>query len=314
MERQRIRRDRRADVHGRHPDDHRRPARADRVDDLERRRLAADRVERVVHAAPLRQLPRALDHVVVFAVQGVGRAELLRELELVVEEVAGEDHPGAGEPRALDHVEPDAAAADHEHRRAHLHVGRAGHRAHARRHRAAQERRLGPRHLRADRDRHLGRAHDPLGEGAEARELVDLLPVPAQALGAVEHPPAGGLVAVAQDRAAGRAVEAAAALRAEGEDDVIARLDVGDPRTRLFDDARPLVAEHHRERQRPVAVDDVPVAVADAGRLHPHADLAGLGTLLVDLRDLEWLLGRVADRSLHGSLRVVTNGRAPVTG
>ena len=46
-----IRRDGRADGHGRHADDDGHAARADRVEDLERGLLAADGVERVVHAA-----------------------------------------------------------------------------------------------------------------------------------------------------------------------------------------------------------------------------------------------------------------------
>ena len=80
---------------------------------------------------------------------------------------------------------------------------------------------------------HLGRAHHLLGEGADARHLVDVLPVARQPLGAVEHAPARRVVvAVAEDRAADRAVEAAAALRAEREDDVVAGLDVGDARRR----------------------------------------------------------------------------------
>src|SRR5262245_26462469 len=69
---------------------------------------------------------------------------------------------------------------------------------------------------------------------------------------------------VAEDGTPDRAVEAVAALGAEREDDVIARLDAGDACAHFLDDARRLVAEHHRQRQRPIAVHDVPVAVADA--------------------------------------------------
>src|SRR5262249_4418781 len=44
-------------------------------------------------------------------IDGVRRTELLREGELVVEEVAGDDHPGPGEARALYDVQADPAAA-----------------------------------------------------------------------------------------------------------------------------------------------------------------------------------------------------------
>ena len=67
----------------------------------------------------------------------------------------------------------------------------------------------------------------------------------------------------------------------------------------LLDDARGLVAQHHRQRQRPVAVHDVPVAVADARGLDPDARLAGLGPLLLDVDDLERRVRLVEDGSFH---------------
>ena len=99
-------------------------------------------------------------------------------------------------------------------------------------------------------------------------------------------------------RAPDRAVEAAPAVRPEREDDVVAGLHVGDARADLLDDARRLVAEHHGKRRRPVAVHDVPVAVADARGLHLHAGLAGARALLGQVHDLE---GRVRLEE-HGSL------------
>src|SRR5439155_16180365 len=141
--------------------------------------------------------------------------------------------------------------------------------------------------------------HDRLRERSDARHLEDVLPVPLEPAGAVEHHPARGLMAVAENRAPDRAVEAAAALRTEREDDVIARLHVGDAAAYFLDDARRLVAEHHRQRQRPVAVHDVPVAVADARRLDGDPGLAGLGPLLLDVDDLERCVGLVEDRGFH---------------
>ena len=111
------------------------------------------------------------------------------------------------------------------------------------------------------------------------------------------------VVADAQHGAARRAVAAMAAVRAEREDDVVALLDVGDARPELDDDAGRLVAQHHRQRQRPVAVHDVPVAHAHAGGLHLHAHLAGLRALLLQVEDLQ----RLVDFGQHGG----THGRSP---
>src|SRR6185503_8749754 len=131
---------------------------------------------------------------------------------------------------------------------------------------------------------------------------VDGLALVAQPERAVEHAPPGTRVAVAEDGAAGRAVETPAAVRAEREDDVVAGLDVRHAGADLLDDAGRLVAEHHRQRRSPVAVHDVPVAVTDPGRLDAHAGLAGPGPLLLDVHDLERSVGLVEDRRLHGVL------------
>ena len=88
-------------------------------------------------------------------------------------------------------------------------------------------------------------------------------------------------------------------MRPEREDDVVAGLDVGHARADLLDDARRLVAEHHGQRRRPVAVHDVPVAVADARGLHLHAGLAGARALLGQIHDLERRVRLEEDGSFH---------------
>ena len=237
------------------------------------------------------------------------RAELLGIGQLVVEQVGGGDDARPGEPRALNDVEPHAAAADDEDGGARLHLGAARDGADARRHAAADQRGLRPRHFLADGHEHLRRAHDALGEGADARHLVDVLPLVLQAIGAVEHAPARRGVAVAQDAPPDRAVETAPAMRPEREDDVVAGHDVGDACADLLDDARRLVAEHHGKRRRPVPVHDVPVAVADARGLHLHAGLAGARALLGQIHDLEGRVCLEEDGSFHGLfLSGVTSG------
>src|SRR5262245_15126046 len=299
LQRHRVRRDRRARGRRRHADDHRGAPGTNGVDDLQRRRLAADGVEGVVHAAAVRDLAHLLEHLLAPGVDGVGRAELLRERQLVVQQVGRQDRAGADQPRALDDVEPDTAAAHDQHRGTGLHTRGVSDGADAGGHRAADERGLRPRHVLADRHQHLRGAHDVLGEGPEARHLANVLAVAAQPVRAVEHGPAWRGVALAQDRATARAVRAAPALGAEREDHVLAGLDVGDTGRDLLDDAGGFVATYHRKRQRPVAVDDVPVTVADPRGLDLHPRLAGLWALLLDLHDLHRHVGLVNDGGFH---------------
>ena len=128
---------------------------------------------------------------------------------------------------------------------------------------------------------------------------------------AVVHAPARGVVvADAEHGAAARAVAAVAAVRAEREDDVVALLDVADARPQLGDDAGGLVAQHHRQRQRPVAVHDVPVAHAHAGGLDLHAHLAGLRALLLQVQDLQRLVDFGQHGGTHGLLPQVLFGNA----
>src|SRR5204863_523670 len=75
LERHHVRRDRRADVHGRHADDHRGPAGPDRGEELQRGRLAPDGVERVVDAAPAGQPAHELNGVRLRRVHRVGGPE-----------------------------------------------------------------------------------------------------------------------------------------------------------------------------------------------------------------------------------------------
>ena len=214
------------------------------------------------------------------------RAELLGIGQLVVQQVGGGDDARPGEPRALNDVQPHAAAADDEDGGARLHLG-AGVTAPTPSARSSRPARPAATASPSAWAEHLRRAHYALGEGADARHLVDVLPLVLQAIGPVEHAPARRGVAVAQDAPPDRAVETAPAMRPEREDDVVAGHDVGHARADLLDDARRLVAEHHGKRRRPVTVHDVPVAVADARGLHLHAGLAGARALLGQIHDLE---------------------------
>src|SRR5215472_11537547 len=97
LERHRVGRDGRAHAHGRHADDDGGAAGPNGVEDLQRGRLAADGVERVVGAAAAREGAHLVDDLVAGGVDRVGGAEVARERELGVEEVARDDLAGAGE-------------------------------------------------------------------------------------------------------------------------------------------------------------------------------------------------------------------------
>ena len=84
---------------------------------------------------------------------------------------------------------------------------------------------------------------------------------------------------------AGEAAIAVAAEDGEAGDDVVARLDVGNLLADLFDDASGFVAEDCGRRERPLALYEVEVAVADAAGSGAHDDLAGHGLVVLDLLD-----------------------------
>src|SRR5438105_2576386 len=73
-----------------------------------------------------------------------------------------------------------------------------------------------------------------------------------------------------------------------------------------LDDARALVAQHDGaiEGPAPLAIDDVEVAVADAGGRGAHEDLAAPGLVDLDRLHRERLVGLAKDRGLdlHGAL------------
>src|SRR5262249_53465800 len=138
-----------------------------------------------------------------------------------------------------------------------------------------------------------------LPEGTNAPHLVDALAVPSEPVGVIELHPTGRSVAVAEDRSARRAEETPAAVRAEGEDDVVAGMDSLHPGPDLLDEPGSLVPQDDRHRRRPVAIHDVPVTVADARRHHADPGLTRLRAFLLHVDDLERLVRLVEDRCFH---------------
>src|SRR5262245_7920847 len=111
---------------------------------------------------------------------------------------------------------------------------------------AADDGSVRPGQILAHRDDLLSRTDDVFGKRADARHLVDGLAVKLHARGAVVHTPARGvIVAAAEHGAPARTVAAVAAVRTEGEDDMIIPLDIADAGTELHDDPRGLMAQDH---------------------------------------------------------------------
>ena len=165
---------------------------------------------------------------------------------------------------------------------------------------AADDRRMGEWQILSNPDHLLGRADDKFGKRSDPRHLVDRLAVEPHARSAVVHHPARRIVmADAQDGAARRAVAAPAAMRPEREDHMIARLDRDHARPVLHHDAGGLMSQHHRQRHRPVAVHDVPVAHAYARRLNLHPHLVRLRRFLLKIENLQRLVNFGQNRSSH---------------
>src|SRR5262245_2983780 len=179
----------------RHADDDRLPpAAVTGFQRLAHHRDIAGAVERVVGAADL--VGPALGHVDqvghklaadLLRIDEVGHAEALAPFLLARIEVDADDHVGAGQPQALDHVEADAAEPEHDAFRSRLDLGGVEHRADAGGDAAADVADLVERRVLADfRYRDL-RQHGVIREGRAAHVVVDLLALDGKARRAVGH-------------------------------------------------------------------------------------------------------------------------------
>src|SRR5690348_11119264 len=229
----------------------------------------------------------------------VGGAEFHRLLALVLQRVDGDNVLRAGVAGTLDRVDADAADAEDRHRVAGSDVRGVHGRAPAGRHAAADQHGLLQRQVVVDLD------DRGLADGAVLAEGPDHAHGAVIAAGACHREPLAGQVAledrgahVADGLAAGGAVAADAAVRDERADDVVAGLDPGHARAGLLDDPGALVAEHHGQPRREVAVRDVDVGVAQARMGVADEYLAVLRAIQVELLDLDALTGLVDDCGL----------------
>ncbi len=182
----------------------------------------------------------------------------------------------AAQPRALDAELPDAAGADDDDDVARGDLAR---RADAGQRGAAEQRGLGRGQLVGELEHAARGHHDALGERAHGGHAVDRLAVGREPRRAVGQ--RAGADARAQRQARGRAAGEAGAALAAGrrprEDHAVADGEAVDVRADRLDDAGALVAEHHRPRPHPLALDDVQVGAADADGVDAHERVARPG-------------------------------------
>ena len=104
----------------------------------------------------------------------------------------------------------------------------------------------------------------------------DRMPVPVEAHRSAEQ--RAGIVGRASDLAGeattGGASRTRAAAGKEGHHHSVAGHEVGDTAAEVLDDSGGLMAEKHRSRPHPIAVDDRQVGMADARHLDAHQELS----------------------------------------
>src|SRR5581483_6870645 len=207
----------------------------------------------------------------------VGGAEVARRRLLLGEGVDGDDAAGALRPRTLDHVEPDAADAEHRARVPEPEVGAVPDRADAGEHPAADQAGdaagdlVGDLHaLDAEHDRVLGEERGggevPRGVAADGERLARV-----------------GDALAAPGRVPGDAPLARTAVRHRVHDDVVAGLHVPHGLPHRVDDAGPLVAHDRGRRPRDRAVEQAHVGVAEPGRRDADPHLRRPGRLHLDV-------------------------------
>ena len=221
----------------------------------------------------------------------MGHAEALGHLLLVVVQVHADDHVRAGQPQALDHVQANAAQAEHDRLGADLDLGGVDHRADSGGHAAADIADLVKGRVLADLGHRDFRQHRVVGKRRAAHVVADHRAVGhGKARGAVRHQALalGGADAGAQVGLARQAGRAFAAFGGVERDHVVARLDGFHARADLDHHACALVAQDGREQAFGiVARAGELVGVADAGGLDLDHHLALFRAFEVDLHHFQ---------------------------
>jgi hypothetical protein len=255
------------------------------------------------------QRAHRLDRVLLGAVDEIGGAEAAGDLLLCLEHVDRNDPAGAADPRALDDRQPDAAAAEHRDGLAGLEPRAAQRRADPGQHAAADQRGAVERQFRVDPDDRVLVQQHLLGIARNADELAKGLTVLRQPRGCRLGP--GDDAAGAQVGVTRQALRAATAKAGETGDDMVAGPHRRDIRADRLDNAGALVPQHDRPVEREAAdpVDDMQVAVANAGRDGVHQHLAAQRLVDIDGLDRQRFQHLAENSSLHLHQRILLSRR-----
>jgi hypothetical protein len=171
-----------------------------------------------------------------------------------------------------DRIEPDAAGSKDHDRVAGAYICGIQHGARARDHTAAEQGRLGERHLLGQGCELIFVNEHPLSEAAESHALEQSPAVAAQAwrIGWVAQ---GRFRMLALEGAAGQTSGAGSASLGERADHVITGAELRDVRSDLGDDPRHFVAQHRRHRDD-IVRGEKQVGMTQPRRFHVDKDLA----------------------------------------
>ena len=233
---------------------------------LPRHRDIAGAVERVIGAADL--VGARFGHVDevrhevladVLRIDEVGHAKPFAPRLAVGVDVDADDHVGARELEALQHVEPDTAKPEHDRFRTLLDLGGIDDGADPGGDAAADVADLVERGVLADLCYRDLRQHGVVGEGRGTHVVVDRFPSNRETRRAVRHQalPLRGVDRGAEVGLARQAGRALPAFRRVERDDVIAFLDAGHALADVNHDSRALVPEDCREQASGSAPESV---------------------------------------------------------
>ncbi len=213
-------------------------------------------------------------------------------------DVDPDDPAGADQSRALDDIQADPAKAEDDDVGARLDPCRIHHGADPRGHAATNVAGLVEGRVRSDL-RHSDLWQDGVvGEGRATHVVGDRLALVGEPARTVGHQALAlcGAYGGAQVGLPRQAAFALTAFRRVERNDMVARLNAGDPGPDLQNDPGAFMAQDGGEHPlRVEAVQGVGVRMTDAGGLDLHQNLAGAGSLKVDLDDLQWALGLEGD-------------------
>ncbi len=216
------------------------------------------------------------------------RTEFQRGVALELDGIDRDDVLGSGVHCALDGIDADSADAVHHSDVARSHTARIVRTAPACRHAAADQDRGFQRKPVIDLDHGVLRYRRSLRKRPEHAHGTEFLTATVESKGTVGHTAVqDGRAHVAQALPPGRAVAAVTATRDEAAHHVVARFDLGDARTDLFDDAGTLVTAHDRKARRQITVGEVQVGMAQPGSDVPDQHFTVARTVEIQLDDLE---------------------------